>query len=126
MTTPANTEQNQNANAAPATFPSIFNSWLQTNEGNRECLPRRVTKKFHGEEITGWTGRVNYKDVEGYAENKRLKIYLNRWRNRRGDMAAAPTTKDMYEIMLEADAEEADDKKVFELDRLAQSIVRNG
>ena len=52
---------------------------------------------------------VNIGEVEGYVENKRLKFYLNRWRNTQHDPKATPNTQQMYEIMLEADAEETTD-----------------
>jgi hypothetical protein len=109
-------------------YPGTFERWVEeVGEGNPDTLPRRATKKFHGHEIPGWTGRINVKDIEGYVENKRLKFYLNRWRNRRGETNTEPTTQQIYEIMLEADQEEdKEDKKVFNLERLARSIQRNG
>jgi len=123
MNTPIPTDQ---ATAQPS-YPQIFKAWVGESGERPESLPRRVTKKFHGIDIPGWSGRVNFSAVHGYVENKRLTFYLNRWRNRRHDPSAVPTTQEMYEIMLEADAEETqEEKKVFHIDRLAKSIIRNG
>jgi hypothetical protein len=114
--------------ATKPTHPAVFQRWVdEIGGGTPDAMPRRVTKKFHGMEITGWVSRVNVGDVQGYVENKRLKFYLNRWRHTLNDQAAVPNTQQMYEIMLEADAEEErEDKKIFYLERLARSIVRNG
>jgi hypothetical protein len=70
---------------------------------------------------------VHANDVNGYVENLRLKFYLNRWRSRMGDPTLEPTTEQIYEIMLEADREEtADMRKPFHVERMAESIIRNG
>jgi hypothetical protein len=114
--------------AASRPYPEVFDRYVDhVGTDHPDAMPRRVTKKFHGMEITGWVGRVHISDVEGYVENKRLKFYLNRWRSTQGDPNAVPSTQQMYEIMLEADAEEErEEKKIFYLERLARSIVRNG
>lgn len=121
------TDKPEKKSTKPA-YPAVFDRWVENvGDASPDALPRRVTKKFHGMEIPGWIGRVNVEDVQGYVENKRLKFYLNRWRNLRQTPDAIPTTQEMYEIMLRADEEiEKEDKKLFYLERLARSIVRNG
>jgi hypothetical protein len=123
-TNPKNTEEKN----IKINYPAAFGRWVEElGDENPDAMPRRVTKKFHGMEITGWAGRVNVEDVEGYVENKRLKFYLNRWRSTQAKPDANPTTQQMYEMMLEADADEQkEEKKIFCLDRLARSILRNG
>src|SRR5262245_278329 len=118
---------NPSGNGSGNPWPHIFDRYLQEAGATPEILPRLETKRFHGREITGWTGKINIADVEGYVENKRLKIYLNRWRNNGRGPTAVPTTEEMYQIMLDADAEEKrDDKKIFHIERIAKSICRNG
>ena len=108
-------------------WPAILQKYVDQNEGTTsEYEPRRVQRKFHGIEVTLWQGYIHVDDIAGYVENLRLKFYLNRWRERRGDANLTPTTDEIYEIMLEADREEpADRKKPFHVDRMAHSIVRN-
>jgi hypothetical protein len=122
-----NQNDNPSGDGSSNRWPHIFDRYLQEPGATPEILPRRETKRFHGQEITGWTGKINVTDVEGYVENKRLKIYLNRWRNNGRGPTAVPTTDEMYQIMVDADAEEKrDDKKIFHIERIAQSICRNG
>lgn len=112
-----------------ANWPQIFNRYLEENKYiTVENLPRRVRKRFHNVEVTCWEGFVNYQDIDGYVENLRLKFYLNRWRSRLGkDDDATPLTKDIYEIMKEADEEESKaSKKPFHLERMASNIAING
>jgi hypothetical protein len=123
-----NTSGPKEAEPLSRPWPKIFNRYLdEVGSDGQEILPRRVTKKFHGEEVTGWSGKINVNDIQGYVENKRLKIFLNRWRNKRRDPAAVPSTEEIYRIMLDADEEEPrDDKKLFHVERMANNIKRNG
>jgi hypothetical protein len=109
-------------------YPAILDRYVQEVGGtNGEGSPRRVTKKFHGLEIAGWSGRIHVEDIRGWVDNKRLKLYLSQWRDRRGKPSAIPTTEEIYEMMLEADqGDETEKKKVFHVERLANSIARNG
>lgn len=92
-----------------------------------EYLPRRVRRRFHGQDVTLWQGFVRCDDVQGYAENIRLKFYLNKWRANRGGLDTIPTSEDIYNIMYEADQEETkDSKKPFHVERMAESISKNG
>jgi hypothetical protein len=67
-------------------FPAILNGHDQeVGERNAEGLPQRVTKNFHALQIPGWLERINLDGVHGTVEkkHKRLKPYLNRWRDQR-------------------------------------------
>lgn len=113
-------------------YPAILGRYVKEVGGsNGEGFPRRVTRKFHRVEIPGWSGRIHVEDIRGWAENQRLKLYLSQWRNRRGKPDAVPTTDEIYEMMLDADRGDDKEKvtekqKVFHVERLANSIARNG
>lgn len=109
-------------------WPPILDRYVREVAGSdTEHHPRRTTRRYHGREVPVWYGRVHVDDVEGWVENIRLKHYLRRWRARRNDMSAVPTTEDIYDIMIEADREEAGaSRKPFSLERLAKNIATNG
>ncbi len=113
-------------------FPALLGRYVdEAGASNGDAMPRRITRKFHGFEIAGWTGRIHVDDIHGWVENKRLKLYLSQWRSRRGKSEAMPTTDEMYEMMLDADRADntekvTDKQKVFHVERLASSIARNG
>lgn len=99
----------------------------QVGTTGSESKPRRVLRRFHGIDVTGWEGRVHVGDVQGWVENNRIRFYLNRWRQRVGDPDRVPTTEEIYDIMVDADREEkAESKKPFHIERIARSICRNG
>src|SRR2546425_104977 len=115
--------------AAPrAEWPPILDRYQrEVAATDPEHQPRRTTRRYHGEEVSVWYGRVHVDDVDGWVDNIRLKHYLRRWRVRQGDITKQPTTQEIYEIMLEADREEsAQSKKPFHLERMARNIVANG
>src|SRR5882724_1442123 len=123
------TKQNKQKKAKPVqNYPPILARYVHEVGGtNGEGSPRRITRKFHGLEIPGWAGRIHVEDVRGWVENKRLKLYLSRWRNRRGNTNAVPTTDELYDIMREEDQSDGKEaQRVCHLDRLARSIARNG
>jgi hypothetical protein len=123
------TKQSKPQKAKPGqNYPPILGRYVREVGGtNGEGSPRRITKKFHGLEISGWSGRIHVEDIRGWVENKRLKLYLSQWRDRRGKPNAVPTTDEMYELMLEADrGDDGEKQKVFHVERLASSIARNG
>lgn len=121
-----NTENKEPQTTQPS-YPAIFNRWIaEIGTGHPDALPRRVTKKFHGKEISGWSGKINILDVQGYPDNKRLKYHLIEWQKKPGKAGAIPTTQEIYEMMLKVDETEPEDKNIFCLDRLAKSIARNG
>lgn len=115
------------ANSQAQRFPLIFQRYIrEVAQSAPEQQPRKVRRRFHGLEVTLWEGRANVADVSGWAENIRLKYYLNRWRARRADPEALPSTEDIYEIMIDADKEEsADRKRPFHITRIAESIALN-
>jgi hypothetical protein len=109
-------------------WPPILQRYVkETGPVSPESLPRRIRMRYQEQEMTLWEGFVHVDDVQGYVENIRLKFFLNRWLARRGNPHARPTTEDIYEIMLEADREETkESKKPFHVERMAESIARNG
>lgn len=114
------------ANQTP--WPQILDRYVREVAGDdRDQCPRRVVRKYHGNEVSMWHGKVHVDDVEGWVENVRLKHYLRSWQSRRGDFGARPSTEDIYEIMMDADRlETKDSSKPFQIDRLARSIAANG
>ena len=65
-------------------FPAILNGYVREVGGsNGKGLPRRITQTFHGMEIPGWLNQINLDGTHGSIEKKRLKLYLNRWRDQR-------------------------------------------
>src|SRR3990172_548671 len=107
-------------------WPALLQRYVD-EAGTQEYQPRRVRRRYHGLDTTLWHGYVHVDDVEGYAENLRLKFYLNRWRSRRGDASLQPSTSDIYEIMVEADREETQEsRRPFHIERIAENIARNG
>jgi len=115
-----------NVRSAPTgDWPDILDRYVrEVTSSDPEHLPRRVLRRYHGQDVPVWFGRVNVDDVEGWVENIRLKHYLRRWQARQGDFAKTPSSQEIYEIMIEADREES--KKPFHLERMATNIVANG
>lgn len=111
-----------------ANWPALLNRHVEEKMPiGTDYIPRLVRRRFHGLEMVLWHGIVNVRDIEGYAENLRLKFYLNRWLVSRDNSQLKASTHDIYEIMLEADREEPSElKKPFHVERMAQSIARNG
>ncbi len=109
-------------------WPTILDRYVrEVASADAEHQPRRMTRRYHGREVSVWYGRVHIDDVDGWAENIRLKHYLRRWRARQGDMNKEPTTQEIYEVMLEADrGESARSRKPFHLERMAHNIAANG
>lgn len=105
-------------------WPAILNRYMEeATSAVDEYKPRRVRRRFNGQEIVLWQGMVHYEDVHGYAENIRLKYYLKRWRSSR-NIKAVPTSEQIYEIMLDADKTES--PLPFAVARIADSIARDG
>ena len=108
------------------TWPNVLQRYVDEVKPSEIDLPRSVTRRFHGREVPLWLGKVHIDDVEGYVDNLRLKFYLNRWSAKQGEVKHAPTTDDIYEIMIEADREELREKeKPFHIERIANNITRN-
>jgi hypothetical protein len=107
-------------------WPDILQRYVDEGKPQGNDLPRPVVRRFHGREVPLWLGKVHIDDIEGYVENLRLKFYLNRWKAKKGPTGRTPTTDDIYEIMVEADNEEKrESKKPFQIERIADNIVRN-
>jgi hypothetical protein len=119
---------NEGAPIPKATWPTLLNRYVEEKMPiSHDYYPRQARRRFHSQEMVLWQGLVNVKDIEGYVENLRLKFYLNRWKTLRGNSDLDPSTEDIYQIMLEADREESYElKKPFHVERMAQSIARNG
>jgi hypothetical protein len=117
-----NTKQQKSQNK----WPDILQRYVDEVSPPESDLPRPVTRRFHGREVPLWLGRVHIDDVEGYVENLRLKFYLNRWKAEKSSSDLMPNTDEIYEIMIKADNDESrDSKKPFQLERIANNIVRN-
>ena len=107
-------------------WPYILQRYVDEVNPPEIELPRPVVRRFHGREVTLWSGKVHIDDVEGYVENLRLKYYLNRWLASQGEGEHTPTTDDIYNIMVEADRQEPKEKeKPFHIERIANNIARN-
>lgn len=108
-------------------WPKILQRYVDEFKPTPEHQPRRVRRRYNGEEVMLWSGFLHVDDVQGYAENIRLRHYLERWRQQRGDPKLVPASEDIYEIMVEADRDERrEEKKPFHIERMAYNIVRNG
>jgi hypothetical protein len=108
-------------------WPPIFDKYVEKYGPSGAALPHMLVRRYHGNDVSLWYGRVDVNDVEGWVENIRLTHYLNQWRQRRGDPNARPTTEEIYSIMLEADREErTESRKPFHIERLARNIAANG
>jgi hypothetical protein len=116
------------AKKATSEWPPILDRYVvEVGKSAAEYKPRRVRRRFHGIDVTGWEGLVHVDDVEGWVDNNRIRFYLNQWRQRVGDPDRSPTSDEIYEIMVDADQEEkTEGKKPFHVDRIAKSICRNG
>src|SRR5438034_2135130 len=108
-------------------WPSLLQRYVDETKPRPENLPRRVRRRFHNMDVTLWQGFVHIDNVIGYAENMRLKFYLNRWRSRMRDPGRIPTPDEIADIMLEADDDESQEsRKPFHVRRMAANIARNG
>lgn len=107
-------------------WPAILQRYVDEVKPQESDLPRPFVRRFHGREVPLWLGKVHIDDIEGYAENLRLKYYLKRWEAREGSTGRTLTTDEIYEIMIKADNEERrESKKPFQIERIANNIVRN-
>ena len=107
-------------------YPDIFQRYVDEMNPPPMELPRHTTRRFHGQDVPLWQGYVHVDNVEGYVENLRLKFYLNQWQSQHKDSGRVPSTDEVYQIMVDADAGEPRDlAKPFHIKRMADSIVRN-
>ena len=107
-------------------YPEIFRRYVEETDPDPTTMPRRVKRRFHGREIPIWFGYVHVDDVEGYAENLRLRFYLKQWRAEKGNGEEVPTTDEVYQIMVDADNKERrESARDFHIERIADSIIRN-
>jgi len=115
-------------NQAPIAYPPILHRYVtEVANGSPDVVPIRVVRRFHNLDVPLWRGRVHVDDIHGWVQNIRIRHYLNRWREKKRDSTAVPTSDDIYEIMVEADKEEESDKKrPFHIERIAENIARNG
>lgn len=115
-------------NRPTSPWPDILDRFVrEVASGDANQHPRPILRKYHGNEVSMWYGRVHVDDIDGWVENVRLKHYLRSWQQRRGDFGARPSTADIYEIMIDADRKEKKESaKPFQIERLATSIASNG
>lgn len=107
-------------------FPDIFGRYIDETDPDPTSMPRRVQRRFHGREVPLWFGYVHVDDVEGYVENLRLRFYLKKWQSEERSEGKGPTTDEVYQIMVDADAEERrESARPFHIERMADSIIRN-
>ncbi len=106
-------------------IPKVLKKYFEVTGEVEDC--RIVTKKFHGTEVQLYEGFVHVDDVEGWVENGRIENFLNKWRHNQSSPSKNPTTDEIYKVMISADdSERKMSKKPFKLERLAESIIRNG
>ena len=111
---------------AESEYPDIFQRYVDEVKPGPMELPRHTTRRFHGREVSLWQGYVHVDSVEGYVENLRLRFYLNQWQSQQKDSGSGPSTDEVYQIMVDADAaEHRDSARPFHIKRMADSIVRN-
>ena len=107
-------------------YPDIFQRYVDEMNPPPMELPKRTTRRFHGRDVPLWQGYVHADSVEGYVENLRLRFYLNQWQAQHKESGGVPSTDEVYQIMVEADAGETrDSAKPFHIKRMADNIVRN-
>jgi hypothetical protein len=108
-------------------WPPILQRYVKEHQPvSAEHQPRRVLRRFHGVDVSLWQGFGHVNDIDGYVENIRLRYFLNKWKSKQR-VDRDPTSDEIYEIMIEADREEDQDKKKpFHVDRMAENIQRNG
>ncbi len=107
-------------------YPDIFQRYVDEMHPRPMDLPRSTTRRFHGRDVQLWQGYVHVDSVEGYVENLRLRFYLNQWQSQNKDSGRVPSTDEVYQIMVDADAgEPRESTKPFHINRMANSIVRN-
>lgn len=109
-------------------WPTIFNRYLNSlDDWQTAESPRKTTRRYHGQEIQVWSGRVHVEDIDGWVENVRIRHFLNQWRKRVGDPNRRPTTDEIYDFMIQADDEMTkSSQKPFHLKRMAENIASNG
>jgi hypothetical protein len=97
-----------------ATPPSVL-TW----EGQQPWqAPRLEVRYFHRKKIEVWNGYVRTKDIKGWVDNIRIKLFVDKWK--RDHAGALPTNDDILGWMA------ADPNDEFRLHELADSIVKNG
>ena len=107
-------------------YPDIFQRYVDTVKPGPMEMPRHTKRRFHGREVPLWQGYVHVDNVEGYVENLRLRFYLNQWQSQQQPQGRVPSTDEVYQIMVDADASETrDSARPFHIKRMADSIVRN-
>ena len=107
-------------------YPGIFQRYIDEMKPGLMGMPRHTIRRFHGREVPLWQGYVHVDSVEGYVENLRLSFYLNQWQSQQSDSGRVPSTDEVYQIMVDADAHEhRDSARPFHIKRMADSIVRN-
>ena len=87
-------------------YPEIFSRYVHDMSPDRAAKPHLLTRRFHGREVPLWYGYVHVDEVGGYVENLRLRFYLKRWQAKEGNGSKTPTTDEVYQIMVDAEAEE--------------------
>ena len=117
----------EQVNAGPITeYPEVFKRHINEANPDSTTMPTQVKRRFHGHEVPLWFGYVHVNDIEGYVENLRLRFYLKRWQSQSGNEGKTPTTDEVYQIMVNADAEEQrESDRPFHIERMADSILRN-
>ena len=107
-------------------YPDILQRYVDEMIPGPMDLPRSTTRRFHGRDVPLWQGYVHVDDVEGYVENLRLRFYLNQWQAQHKESGCVPSTDEVYQIMVDADAGESrESTRPFHIKRMADSIIRN-
>lgn len=107
-------KQASNAKQFKATPPASL-TW----EGQQPWQePRLEVRYFHRKKIDVWSGYVRTLDVQGWVENVRIELFVEKWAKEHN--GTPPTNDDILDWMVRDQEEE------FKLSELAESIVKNG
>jgi|SRR6185312_9702630 len=79
--------------------------------------PSYEVRYFHRRRVEVWNGYVRTKSVGGWVGNVRIDLFVDKWKR---DHKAAPTNEDILDWMV------ADPNDEFDLEKLADSILKNG
>lgn len=105
---------NDSAEKFQATSPEIL-TWPGQQEWEQ---PRHKVRYFHHRRVDGWSGYVKTTDVQGWVNNVRIDLFVQKWK--RDHSGVAPTNDEILNWMI------TDPNKEFKLQDLGESIVKNG
>ncbi len=115
------TRTNQKMKQFKASAPEIL-KWKGQQDWQK---PRYEVRYFHRRRVEVWSGYVKTKNITGWVENVRIRLFVKQWARDHND--AQPTNEEILDHMRNDPHFSSDNKtREFELDSLAESIVKNG